>query len=159
MALIVEDGTGLADAETYASLADALTYLTRRQRHTDWAAVSDELKEAYLVTATDWIDCRFSYLNGVLVSTQALGFPRTGGVGLPVAVKNACIELADRARTVSLMPDPTHDAGGRVLRSAKKVGPIAKETEYASGAIPLPAFPAVERMLAPYRVAMTVGRA
>lgn len=159
MALIVEDGTGLAGAESYASVAEGLTYLTRRQRHVDWAALDEAVAEGYLVAATDWIDCRFSYLNDALVSTQARVFPRTGGIGLPVAVKNACIELADRARTVSLMPDPTHDAGGRVLRSSKKVGPISKEVEYTGGGVPLPAFPFVERMLAPYRARMTVGRA
>ena len=52
MSLVVEDGTGKADAESYISVADADTYHSNRG-NTDWAALTTTEKEQLLRGATD----------------------------------------------------------------------------------------------------------
>lgn len=54
MALIVEDGTGLADAESYLSVADADTYHADRNNEA-WQDYSTAEKEAALRKATQYI--------------------------------------------------------------------------------------------------------
>lgn len=59
MAIIVEDGTGLYEANSYASLGYVRNYLTRRNRTTAWTAATLAEREAAVIAATDYIDRRF----------------------------------------------------------------------------------------------------
>ena len=54
MSLIVEDGTGKSNAESYISVADADTYHSNRD-NTDWAALTTAEKERLLRIATDYM--------------------------------------------------------------------------------------------------------
>jgi hypothetical protein len=79
MALVVEDGSGLANAESYVSVADCVTYAANRAltfSDTDMAAA-----EAAMRRATSAIDNRFrSRFVGYRTRrhSQALEWPRTG---------------------------------------------------------------------------------
>ncbi|MBK7822929.1 MAG: hypothetical protein IPJ61_18265 [Tessaracoccus sp.] len=167
MALIVEDGTLVASANSYATVAQADDYLEARARDSAWASLDDDVKEGYLIQATDYMVQRYhASWKGVRRSAaQALDWPRayvdyepvyqstgvvadpvTGGFWLPAdevpgRVIHACIELAVRAVSGALAPD---------LAAQKKrvqVGPI--EVEYAAAARESKAFQAVEQLLAP----------
>lgn len=59
MTLVVEDGTGIYEANSYAGLSFAQAYLHRRNRATAWDASSVAIREAALVAATDFIDKRY----------------------------------------------------------------------------------------------------
>ncbi len=59
MTLVVEDGTGIYEANSYAGLSYAQAYLSRRNRATSWNAASIIAQEAALIAATDYIDKRF----------------------------------------------------------------------------------------------------
>ena len=59
MSIIVEDGSGIYEANSYAGLSYAHSYLHRRNRHTTWDAASMAVREAALIAATDYIDKRF----------------------------------------------------------------------------------------------------
>jgi hypothetical protein len=59
MTLIVEDGSGILYANSYAGLSYAHAYLHRRLRNTSWDAATVQAREAALVAATDYIDKRF----------------------------------------------------------------------------------------------------
>lgn len=153
MALVVEDGTGKADAESYISVADAGTWHSNRG-NTAWAAIATEAaKEAALRKATDYMVQVYSlrWKGNRVTATQALDWPREGvevygfeidSDVLPEAVANACAELALRASAGDLTPDVTR----RTLR--EKVGPI--EVEYDPNAPTLPDYQAIDNMLAPY---------
>lgn len=127
MALIVEDGTGIANAESLASVAFADTYHAARG-NAGWAAIAEvEVKEQLLRKATDYaISVYAGKWAGVTVSpTQSLPFPRIVNgtdIGLPLAIQQAVCELALTAKTSPLMPN--------ISRGKKrvKVGPI--EVEY-----------------------------
>lgn len=100
MALTVEDGTGLADADAYASIATVDAYATARAL-TAWTG-TDAVKEAAIREATVYLDTSYAWKGAIEVETQALAWPREGVLdkegrevtGLPQRVIDACCELA-----------------------------------------------------------------
>jgi hypothetical protein len=79
MALVVEDGTGKSDADSYISVADADTYFAAHGNPTAWSAASDEAKESALRYATVWMDGKWNWLGTIVLGTQALLWPRYVG--------------------------------------------------------------------------------
>lgn len=138
MAIIVEDGTGKADANSYAAQATADAYFLLRGT-TTWTG-TDAVKEAALVRGTQAIDGMYnSRWPGVKASqTQALAWPRYQAwdldgyplTGLPQAVVNAAIEAALIELVTPGALSPSLDRGGDIVM--EKVGPIT--TQYSSGA-------------------------
>jgi hypothetical protein len=150
MALIVEDGTGLADAESYLSVADLGEYAELFGRsYTPSSPESED--EAALRRATQWLDGMFrsrfpgARLNG---RDQVLEWPRSGAYdqsgeliasnAVPIEIKNATAEAALReiASPGSLNPDYTPSQ--RVKRQRDKVDVLETEVEYfdsAAGAV------------------------
>ena len=158
MALIVEDGTGLATAESYISVADASTYHTARG-NAAWAALaSDTVREQCLRRATGYMvqAFRFRWDGSRRVSTQALDWPRLyvpikdfGFIlnyydpdSVPTDVKNACAELALKAATADLLADTTQ----QIL--SETIGPI--KTDYDKFSPQNTRYAAVEALLKPY---------
>lgn len=158
MALEVEDGTGKADAESFISVADATAYHAARG-NASWAALaSDTEREQYLRKATDYIGQVYGqrWAGARVTDEQALDWPRdlvprpetvTGELywpddEVPVAVRNACAELALKAIDGDLAPD--------VERTTKreKLGPL--EVEYSDAAAPFTLYRAIDNMLAPF---------
>ena len=153
MALIVEDGSGKSDSESYISVADASTYHTARG-NAAWAALAtDALREAALRRATDYMRQAYrSRWQGYKVNEdQALDWPRydveVEGYAIdsdivPTEIKNACAELALRASAAELSPDLTQG----VVR--EQVGPIA--VEYDKHSPQATRYKAIDAMLSPY---------
>lgn len=154
MSLIVEDGTGLATAESYISVADAGTYHTNRG-NAAWAALStDTIREQCLRKATDYmIQAYTDRWQGVryVAETQALDWPREGVVVngeevaytvVPTIIKNACAELALKAATATLLEDQEQG----VL--SETVGPIS--VTYNGSSPQAKRYKSVDAMLAPY---------
>lgn len=162
MTLIVEDGTGRADAESYASVATANSY--HQARGSDaWDLLDDPAKEQALRCATDYMGqaYRMRWAGYRVSNTQALDWPRyevprpdsvssTLGYGgfsyyasdaVPAEVQKACCELAIRAAAGELAAD----LDAPVVR--EKLGPI--ETEYAVGQRQTKKYQAVDALLAP----------
>lgn len=77
MALIVEDGTGKPDAESYITTEEADTYHDR-MGNDSWASIDSTRKEAMLRRATRFLDGIYGIrANGIRKeSTQALVFPQ-----------------------------------------------------------------------------------
>ncbi len=125
MTIIVEDGTGLANAESYVSVVDANTYHSKIGNDA-WADLDTSVKEQLLRKATDYMvaQYRLQYAGYRRYSTQSLDWPRlyvplidslSANVFpqyvdfdiVPATVKNACAELALKAYTAILMQDLT----------------------------------------------------
>lgn len=153
MAFVVEDGTGLSNANAYIAVAFADAWFLD-VGDTSWTG-SDAVKEQAIVRATRYIDTVFAgrVLSTPLVSTQALLFPRVQWEGVPVGVQRATAEYARRALTAALLPDPTVDASGTLItKKREKVGPIEEETEFAAslGLITILPYPSADALLQPY---------
>jgi hypothetical protein len=153
MALVVENGTGLANAESYISVANA------DARHsafgnTAWAAISTTaLKESYLRQATAYmVQAYRERWSGIRINaTQALDWPRAQVVvdgysidsdAVPADIANACADLALKAASAALAPDLER----AVVR--KKIGPL--ETEYSPHSPQAKRYRAIDMALAPY---------
>lgn len=132
MPFIVEDGTGLVDANAYISIEFADQYFQERGV-TAWTGTSDQ-KQAYIIRATDYVEGRFAhkFIGSPLTTTQALSFPRREIAGLPVQLKRAVAEYAVRAIAGKLAPDVvTSESGAKVTSYRSKLGPLEEETQYA----------------------------
>lgn len=168
MAFVVEDGTGLPNANSYSDVAYADEYFEERGV-TAWAG-DDAQKQTWLVQATDYIEQVFgARFSGSKLSTeQALSWPRAYAVTrdgtaladdmVPSAVVRACCQYALRAIQGPLMPDPLVSAEGyNVVTTRKKVGPLEKEFKImGSGGSPIlvRSYPAADSLLTPL---LTVG--
>lgn len=142
MAITVEDGTGIAEAESYLSVADFKTYADNRGL--SYAGRADTEIEQALRRGTTYLDARYANrwpgtrANG---RAQGLMWPRIDATDaewteieadeIPKEVLNALAEATVRELTSpgSLSPDVTNSAGGAVIR--EKVGPL--EVEYSEG--------------------------
>jgi hypothetical protein len=140
MAFTVEDGTGLAAANAYISVAEGDDYFTDRGGNAIWTASPTGVKQAGIIKATDYIETRFGhrFLGSLLITTQALSFPRQylydryGNLieGLPRQLKHACAEYAVRAISAALWNEPHADPKGRRVVERNKVGPIEEDIRY-----------------------------
>lgn len=141
MAFVVEDGSGIADANSLASVEDVSAYLTSRNKGEAWDDLDTEVAQAACVSATDYFEAVWGQLlSGSRVSgTQALSLPRTGMMlngfeveddVVPTLVINVIAELADRAKDGPLVADISAGTGA-VIESSKTVGPITKTTKYS----------------------------
>lgn len=74
--LIKEDGTGKADANAYADVAEADAYHEGHLYATDWTGANGTTKTAALVMATRLIDAFYQFRGFKAHDTQALQWPR-----------------------------------------------------------------------------------
>jgi hypothetical protein len=151
MAFVAEDGTGLANANSLVSVANADEILTDRGDPEGWSSLALGEKQAALIAGTDLVNTRKRWPGSILVSTQALAYPRKDArdadgrelVGVPQAVKVAvCLAAVEHLREPL---DVALERGGMV--TAEKVGSIA--VDYSEAAPGGRTFPNVDRALAP----------
>lgn len=134
MALIIEDGTGVANADSYASIAEARAYASARG--ITLSAVDADV-EILLRRGADFIDSLEPQFKGDRVeSDQALAWPRENVIvfadteplpstEIPALLLKAQCQLAVDAVSVDLQPTGT----GRETIREKVEGAV--EVEYA----------------------------
>lgn len=89
MPIIVEDGTGLADADSYVSVEDARSIAAKRGIV---LTASDVELESQLVQAADRLNAYEDRFMGMRTSTaQALSYPRTGSFRFGSSLDSAAI--------------------------------------------------------------------
>lgn len=164
MTLIVENGSGVANANSYASVAQADARLLVRG-NADWDALDTDAKEMALILATDYMTSkyrlRWSGYRALL--SQSLDWPRfqvpivdAPGIyapfpafypinTVPTEVVNATIDLALRSsQGTVLQPDLDQPV------QRETVGPIT--TVYFPGARMEVLYSAIDGILAPFLV-------
>lgn len=141
---VVEDGTGLSDANSYLSEAGADQYFDNHGAPTAWSSLAQAAKEEALRLGTQYLDAVYGarWKGERVLATQALDWPRNNVADrdgfaveddeVPTAVEDATAEAAIRSLTATLIPDITTPGGIRSQRD--KVGPIETETVYAGAA-------------------------
>lgn len=116
--LIVEDGSGKTNADSYVSVADCNTYATA---HGLTFAGDESAKEARLRRATQYLDAQYAYKGVEQTDTQALAWPRTVAPGIvPREIVSACCELACKPGDLWADVEPS-----AVIE--KTIGPITKK--------------------------------
>lgn len=174
-AVVVEDGTGKINADSYISVADAATYHADRGNDAAWDALNDQ--DAALRLATQHMQemYRLRWAGSRTSISQALDWPRAMvplpdapfayGYGslttyvpnnvIPIEVKQACAELALRTGSGPLAPDLSR------ATVSEEVGPI--KVTYDKSSAEYTRFRAVDALLTPYLTGggsfMRLGRA
>lgn len=136
--MIVEDGTGLTDSNSYVSVVFADDYFTSRG-NSDWLLLDETEKEVLLIKATDYIDNIFEWNGFKMGQNQALRFPRRELVdyegitiqGIPNCLQQAVCDCAELLRNGNELFQ-TANVNGNV--TYEKIGDLAfryatKETE------------------------------
>jgi hypothetical protein len=147
MALIIEDGTGVLDANSYVTLVETQDYFT--ERGIDPASIT----EADLINATTFIDLTYGtgFRGSMVDTTQSLLFPRTAFVDgngrtidhgtiprdLKIATYHAArvssqgTQLIANANPMSNVESYTKSVDGVVSKSEKFFSPINRtETQF-----------------------------
>jgi len=139
MAFVVEDGTGVAGANAYITVAEADTIHLDRQNQ-KWVG-GDLQKQAAIICATDYVESRWygKFLGSRLEDDQGLSMPR-GDIcdeagneieGIPDDFKKAIAIYALKALSEDLYTQIDANTVGKSVNSIKeKVGPIETETKY-----------------------------
>jgi hypothetical protein len=149
MAFVVEDGTGLPDANSYATAADMVAHFT--DRGVDLAGFSTTQIEQALVRATDYLETNFKFVGFKESKDQGLSWPRYANFDdrdgfnfdpVPDPLVKALYEYALEALYGDLYPSgqlaapsPAPGTSGTVLsapvsRTRKKIGEIEKDIWY-----------------------------
>lgn len=156
MALTVEDGTGLDDADALADVADVVAYLDARGMTGFGLLATAALKEAAIRNATEYLSTAFEWAGIKLSEDQALAIPTdlvAAGDDLPNSI------LAALSRVAFAVGVNGQNLFGTVTSQSAvqsvKAGSVA--VEFSSTAIGLatsgrPDFPWLLDLLGPYIV-------
>lgn len=151
MALIVEDGTGLSNAESYTSVANADIYVAAYHgANVLWDGATVANKEVAARQFTQYLDGTSRWKGLKEFSTQALDWPRVSAYdenniafdGVPVKLEQAIAEgmfLIITGETIT----ETVTKLSQTIR--EKVDVI--EVEYSEGASVQPYFPIITRLI------------
>lgn len=140
---------GAADANSYATLAEAEAYIETRPASwaetSGWANAEEDDKNRALVTATELLDEYVRWSGRAATTTQVLGWPRACMRDLnrkliaedviPARLRYATIELAAQLLSTDRTADSDADTQG--LKSLK-AGPVALEFKDSIQAKPIP---------------------
>lgn len=160
MAIVVEDGTLVTDANAYITVQFFRDWHSARgiaAAATNSGAYTDALIEAAIIKATDYVDKRFGvkFVGCLRDREQHLMWPRSDAFTnqndyiqtdvIPKELKRGVVEYAMIAlKLIDLLPlpansfntvdpdtgDTTVAKGGLIQRESQKVGPIEEQTWY-----------------------------
>lgn len=155
MTLVIEDGTGLADATSFASRAELIAFAAAR----GITLADSDATDVNLVLAMDYLATR-DFVGEPVVATQGTPFPRTLYVNavsedlvfpndsVPAAIKRAQLMLAlASSQGVKLLDQRS---AGRELKS-RDVGPLKRT--YADSSLSHAEIAGLAELLTPFMVA------
>lgn len=152
MSLTIENGTGVAGANSYVTTDELIAYAESRGIviPSDTAAL-----EKRIINAMDYVEARSDGFAGAAISrTQALSWPRYGAYldgypilenEIPAPLKFAVLDIAARMGDTTLMPMQEANGKGAVIEQT--VGPITTRYATPNDQTTLPTFPLAEAQL------------
>lgn len=151
MALIVEDGTGLPDANSYVTLDEVREYASNR----GITLPSDDAElEQNIHLVMDWFES-YTFPSARFTAEQALSFPRdritVDGIlytppSMPPIITRIICEAVSVSQTIDLAPNVAGSANGMLKR--KKIDVLEKEWFAPTGSWDfLPKLPKLDAMM------------
>ena len=160
MTFTVEDETGLAAANSYASVAELDAFAL--DRGITLTASTETAKQHILVKGCDHLENLYRERFGGQIqfpdTPQRLSFPRkylydriTGKLvaGVPLAIKEAQLELAVIADSSDLVVNPTVDPSGQKI-TRQRLGPLEQEFSDSPSVTTSRSFSEVHRIVSRY---------
>jgi len=101
IAFVVEDGTGLPNANSYCDLDYALEYCVSKG-YTNWLSLTEDMQKIFIIRGTEFVDNFYNWKGRRGSQSQSMAFPRLDLYdddnyevrGIPDKLKKACIEAA-----------------------------------------------------------------
>lgn len=164
MSLTIEDGSGVAGADSYVDATGASAYLAEHYTTTQlatWTAASSGDKEIHLRNAAQYLSTVYAgrWLGTRANETQGLDWPRTSVAdqdgyaieddAVPQAIIDAQCELALRASSAALASDVS-TSGSAIASESKSVGSISKSVTYVGAKSTQTRYTVVERLVSPF---------
>ena len=148
--LIVEDGTGLSNADSYVSLSFIDEYESKYKPTPSWGSATSAVQEIAARVATQYVDVllRQRVVSSPLRSSQALVFPRQDG--MPLLLLQATAEAALRAVSEPLLVDVEAN-NANVQSLAQRFAVFAQTVTYSSAGRPQQTtYTIVRKLLEPF---------
>jgi hypothetical protein len=129
LTLIKEDGTGKADANAYANVADGDAYHAGHLYASAWTAATADNKAVALAMASRLIDAEYQFGGTRSVASQALQWPRedcpdpdAGDMVAETMVPKAVVEAACELARELIVTDRTAAPAGEGLKYYNNAG-------------------------------------
>ena len=129
LTIIKEDGTGKADANAYANVADGDAYHAGNLYASAWTAATADNKAVALVMASRLIDAEYQFGGTRAVASQALQWPRedcpdpdAGDMVAETMVPKAVVEAACELARELIVTDRTAAPAGEGLKYYNNAG-------------------------------------
>ena len=129
LTLIKEDGTGKADANAYANVADGDAYHAGHLYASAWTAASADQKAVALVMASRLLDAEYQFGGTRANSAQSLQWPRedcpdpdAGDMVAETMVPKAVVEAACELARELIIADRTAAPAGEGLKYYNNAG-------------------------------------
>lgn len=155
MALIIEDGSIVAGANSYATTDQLVAYASARG--TDLSTLTTTQQEVLLIKAMDYIEARRGRFQGCKTNEdQALQWPRydvwvdgysVDSDSMPPELISAQLALATEANSQTLQPNQLPEDSGAVI--SEQVGSLKVEYAEPASLRTQPLFTAAESLLSP----------
>jgi len=139
---IVEDGSGLSNANAFLLIVAADQITENYGASSDWSGADNTVKENAIREATRFINMQYSWKGYRVYTTQSLQWPRydvdddEGNIVdfeiVPEKVKEACAYLALKVVEGRVLLDDLENAA-TVKRTKDVIGPLTEEIEYVKG--------------------------
>lgn len=159
--LVVENGTGLQNAESYVSVAFVDNYFNTfysAEKSYSWKSQRDDLKEIALRQVTSYYEFKYAIdLPGTRkTSNQSLSWPRVGALHdgsyidstvVPTLLQQAIAELAIKYAADSSVFFPDRDSEAGVSEESVSIGSMSVSTKYSATKNTEVIFAKIEAML------------
>ncbi len=158
MAFVIEDGTGVTDANALISVAELNDYMNDRGLDI-YANIDSEKEAAIIIASQDYIDTYFTIRGTSLTTTQGMQIP-TNEVGVLADIKRACAMAAVLHLKGRLFVTPTDVTQRVVIEEESKVGSLSDKTVYQEdGASYTTKYPtaSIDRILNKYSIGSGLG--
>lgn len=159
MAFIVEDGTGVTDANALITVAEFDAFGASRGLES-FTYLESQKQAAIVIASVDYINTYFTFKGTALKTTQGLQIP-TDEVTLVRNIKLACYQAALLHLKGRLFVDSASiESSGQVKSSRRKLGDLETEVEYQENTSYVTKYPtsSLDRLLRPYVIGGGMGR-
>jgi hypothetical protein len=156
---VVEDGTGLSNANALITVAEANQIIENFGDSIDWSDSEDAEKENAIRESTRYLNFNYIWDGTKTYSTQSCQWPRfevydedynaIDSDVIPDRIKEACAYLALKViEGETLLPDFENES--KIKKTKDVIGPITEEREYVVGENPDKTYQIADRLVEPF---------
>jgi len=152
MSFIVEDGSGITDANSYVTIDEFKEYWT--DRNIDYTEKTDAEVQACLINATQYIDNNYTFIGYKNSYYQGLEFPRYNAydrngyfvTGIPKCLKYSIYESGSISLSGTDLFSSSEDG---IVEKTENVGPVETTYKYKNKATGQTIYQIIDRLLRP----------